>query len=138
MGIDVELRAVGTISDADLEAARDFFRTRGMGDMDSTESYDDNLVRISNGVNFATLERFWGPGYERGDWPKIASWILALGAAFPDCKIIYHGDSDDKQDDLRNEMTTERFEEYWAHWLSPHGGDYRASALAWNAAHASP
>ena len=37
--------------------------------------------------------RYWGPNYERGDWPAIRSVIEWFWIHLPDCEVWYGGDS---------------------------------------------
>ena len=132
MGIDVNLYAEGVVSDEELAAAIEYLRHRldyfvwqpSHGEERSiltrrgwSSSPDPDGTRIE--VN--TLERYYGPHYERGCWPRIYGAILLLRAALPQCTIYYGGDTSD--DGL--EATDELLTEYWAHFLGPDGDAYR-------------
>lgn len=68
-----------------------------------------------------TLERYYGIGYERGDWPGIYGAIRALQHLFPDGKVFYGSDVDDDG----RECSAEHLDMLWGHWLSPDGDAYR-------------
>lgn len=122
MGLDVNLYATGEITDEQIKAANDFFGHRiSIAWLDSgspvkrSEYHSDRVV-------FDTLERYYGPGYERGDWPGIYGAIRALGHLMPDATVYYRSDSDD---DGGVECTEAYLSEMWAYWLSADGDAYR-------------
>ena len=135
MGVDVLLYAETTPTAQELEAARDLFRRSAIAD-----DYTDNFGR----VHWRCLEfedetewsaprvvanvtcRYWDEGYERGDWPDIYGAIRLLQAAFPSARVFYGGD----YDDTAPEVTEERLRDLWAHFLGPHGNDYRERKFA--------
>lgn len=129
MGLDVNLYAEADPSPERLNAAEKFFTARSnFGDtkshvlnLNDAEWFDRPRVEV------ATMARYYGPGYERGDWPTIYGAIRVLQAAFPEATVYYGGDSSD--DGV--ECTDEYLAEIWSHFLGPHGDDYRQpSAIA--------
>lgn len=119
MGVDVVLYAKGEVSDAELEAANCFLSARLYGRSDDwlgRSAYDPDVVE------FDSWGRYYGPGYERGDWPTIYGHIVALRAALPGCTVHYGADSD--MDDPPA-VTDADLAKIWAHFLGPHGADYR-------------
>ena len=128
MGVDATLYAQGDVSDAELDAANKYLSERlrgapggGYGNgLWLGRSEDDFPDRIE----FDTLGRYYGPGYERGDWPTIYGYIVTLRAALPSCTVHYGPDSE--WDNLL-EVTDESLAEMWAHFLGPHGADYRVT-----------
>lgn len=133
MGIDVNLYAVGEVSDERLAEAEAFLVERELRIAWTTDPADNeaprpNLRREPDGmfdeerVEFLTFSRYYGPGYERGTWPDIFTAILALRAALPECTVFYGGDTTD----YGMECTDEFLGSLWEHWLSPKWDDYFA------------
>lgn len=123
MGVDVNCYAVGDVSDEQLEQANLFLTERRV-----TGGYDDDrppLVRYDHPdgerIEWATLDRYYGPGYERGWWPNIYNGIRCIRAALPQCAVYYGGDTMD----YAPEATDEWLNSIWDHWLGPDGMAYR-------------
>lgn len=70
-----------------------------------------------------SLCRYYGPGYERGDWPEIYAAIRMMKKSFPGKKVYYHGDNHDFHP--RYECTPEYLDAIWDHYLGSHYNDYR-------------
>jgi hypothetical protein len=127
MGIDVNLYAVGDITDEQITAALPFVKARV--DFDQWSSLERSKYEDDGRVELSTGHRYYGPGYERGPWPSIYGEIRVMQAAFPGASVYYGGDSSDY-----GELCTDDFlAEMWAHFLGPHGDDYRESSRRWNA-----
>lgn len=62
-------------------------------------------------------DRYYGPGYERGDWPNIFAVFMWLKANIPECFVWYGGDSSGVE---AEEMTPEFLNRMWQHYVS-HG-----------------
>lgn len=124
MGVDVNLYAVGDVTARELAAAEEFIIER-CGEAD--EFFGAWLTRGdlayygSPRVELGTMGRYYGPGYERGDWPTIHNQILSLRAALPMCTIHYGGDGEDDCP----EATDAYLAEIWQHYLGPDGFAYR-------------
>lgn len=127
MGIDVNLYAVGEVSDEQLAVAEEYMTARvpamawDVGNdehrvlLKRTEYPEPDRIEVNTGM------RYYGPGYERGDWPTIAGAILCLRAALPlGCRVFYGGDTTDDGP----EATDELLAEYGLHWLGPDGDSY--------------
>ncbi|WP_022886382.1 hypothetical protein [Glaciibacter superstes] len=115
MGVDVNLYAMGTVTDAEIEVANRFFEEREIRGTLGRTSWDPDRIDVDmNGA------RYYGPGYERGPWPEIHTAIIALVAALPGCTVHYGGDSDPDAP----EVDEDALAEMWAHWLSPRWDDY--------------
>lgn len=142
MGVDVNLYAVVEATDEQIEAARDLLVARS-GIADEYES--DGKVRwraverwehvtdqdvTEPRVRANVTSRYYGPGYERGDWPAIYGAIRLMQAAFPSATVYYGGDSWDDAP----ECSEEHLAEIWAHFLGPEGDNYRAVNRRRNAA----
>lgn len=72
-----------------------------------------------------TGDRYYGPGYERGPWPQIASVLMWLLLNYPNGKVWYGGDSGD----TLPQATIETIAETWKHWAEHGGVPYRSG---WN------
>lgn len=77
---------------------------------------DDNIVELQ------TLSRWWGPDYERGDWPNIRT-VLAILLAWQENgrigSIWHHGDNIARNMvEPWTQADTERFDKHFAsgHW----------------------
>lgn len=46
------------------------------------------------------LWRYYGPGYERGDFPTILATVTWLQARIPECRVFYGGDSGEHLDEI--------------------------------------
>lgn len=129
MGIDVLLYAEANPTAQELEAARTLFRRSAIADDYERDGevrwrcleFEDETEWSSPRVVANVTTRYYGPGYERGDWPSIFGAIALLRAAFPASRIFYGGDGSDEAP----EVTAERESSYWSHYLGPHGNAYR-------------
>lgn len=126
MGLDVNLYAEVSPTPEELAVAEEFFTDRShLADPDYNEgrslAYDDSEWHGRPRVNVYTLSRYYGVGYERGDWPSIYAAIRVLREAFPGAKVFYGSDSSDDG----TECTEEFLEELWSHYLGPRGLAYR-------------
>jgi hypothetical protein len=122
MGVDVMLFARGLVTDEQLAAANEFVHPRcSLSDPDRTtltrEGGDPELII------FDTLDRYYGPGYERGWWPSIYNDIVVTREALPMCTIHYGSDSL-SYDDIPP-VTEEFLSNLWRYWLSPDGLNYK-------------
>ena len=130
MGIDVNLYAETTPTAQELDAARDLFRRSAIADDYESDGwvywrcleFEDETEWSAPRVTANVTCRYWGERYERGDWPSIYGAIRLLQAAFPTARVFYGGDSDDNAE----EVTEARLAELWAHFVGPHGNDYRS------------
>lgn len=139
MGVDILLYAEATPTDQELEAARELFRRSDIADdyvrdgevvWRCLEFEDENEWRGARVVANVS-PRFYGPGYERGDWPSIYGAIRLLQAAFPKARVFYGGD----HDDAAPEVTELMLAETWKHFVGSEGNGYRERAKAWRLAH---
>ena len=120
MGLDVLAYAEGDITDGQLYEANKYMMARGVSGWERDEP---PLVRdpyFTDRVNWRTMERYYGTGYERGHWPKIANALACMRAALPHCAVFYGSDSDDYGDPVDDEF----FAGMWEHWLSDKGQAY--------------
>lgn len=141
MGVDVNLYSEADPSPERLNAANERFKTL-CWDADEYVNeatgeviwhalqYDDGKLegrppRVTANIN----TRYYGPGYERGNWAAIYGAIRILQSLFPEAKVFYGGDSVD--DGV--ECTSEFLEGIWLHLLGPQGDAYREYARARNA-----
>lgn len=129
MGIDVLLYAETTPTAQELEAARALFRRSHLADDYESDGkvhwrcleFEDETEWTHPRVIANVGSRYWGPGYERGNWPGIYGAIRLLRAAFPSARVFYGGDTVD----VAPEFTEETATEFWAHFVGPSGNAYR-------------
>lgn len=129
MGVDTTIVAMGTVTDEQIERFNQFVRDRSgehaviWFDQHETDGYAE---RRRDGehewVEVMTLERYYGPRYERGRWPLIYATIIAARHIFSDAVIHYGPDYNCEWENL--EATDEHLAEIWAHWASPEGNAY--------------
>lgn len=131
MGVDVNLYAIGEVTDEQLAEAEKLVTSRGLDvgwegspALERAKYYDDDRIELN------TLSRYYGPDYERGSWPSIFAMIRVLQAALPQCSIYYGGDTTDDGE----EVTPEMLEGIWRHWLGPDGDGYHNRRSGWRAA----
>lgn len=95
MGVDAVIYAKGKITDDELEAANEFaiprFAQLGHGiQLGGTllvrDLYDADTITVY------TLDRYYGPGYERGTWPVLYAELVIVRAALPGCSVYYEAD----------------------------------------------
>lgn len=125
MGVDVNLYAVGPVSDEELATANAFFCERDLKGWDDDGDCTPLLrskYEADGRIEWNTGDRYYGPGYERGSWPRIYAAIRALQVALPQCAVFYGGDTTD--DGMP--CTDEYLASIWRHWCGPHHGDYRS------------
>lgn len=120
MGVDLRLWAVGDFSDADI--ARLDERVSAMG---------GHIVRKQSGapgVEWVSLTRYWGPGYERGPWPNIfAVWKLLSTTGNP---VFYSDDGATEQ--YEEPFTQSDADRFWDHWVSDYGNAYERKVATLN------
>lgn len=119
MGLDVTLFIEGDASDEQIEKADELFAERGQLEPWGGV-YFERLNYRPRRVQHSTLMRYYGPGYERGNWPAIHADILLMRAAFPGMKVYYGHDCQDEYE----EATDEVLADIWKHWTGPGGKAY--------------
>lgn len=107
MGLDVELkvRRERPISEEELEAARVRFQESFPDEDGQLPRYPDlqwSRTEPVPTVEVSTLSRYYGPGYERGNWPHIQKMGDLLVELFgEDAEVRYGSDSAWEWDYLR-------------------------------------
>ena len=120
MGVDADFYLKGKWTNEQKTSFREAAKERFIwDDYSKLEEWEEN-----EWLEFHTLSRYYGPGYERGSWPHIYAIFLLLRHHFPDTQLFYGGDS---MPDECLEMTDEELSKMWAHYLSPDGENYRKS-----------
>ena len=64
--------------------------------------------------------RYYGPGYERGPWPKIAEVLMELFASEDVEKVWYMGDCDDTEKEFTKEEVLYFTAQYMLHGDRPY------------------
>lgn len=144
MGVDVNLYAEIEVSPERLIVANETFKNRCSIADEYTK--DDGTVvwraiAVADSEWFPRLRvvanvtcRYWGPGYERGDWPSTYGAIRWMQTLFPEAKVYYGGDSSDDGEECTEEMLAA----FWEHYLGPNGNAYRERTATWTAAQVAP
>lgn len=78
--------------------------------LESIPAGDGDVLRVN------TRHRYYGPGYERGDWPRLAGLLGWLNFNLPAAKVYYGGDSGGRLGLADGDF----LDEMWAHWAE-HG-----------------
>ena len=65
--------------------------------------------------------RYYGPGYERGPWPRIAAVLMALHASKDVEAVWYFGDCSEGDEPF----TPQRVQEFSAHYMANGDRPYR-------------
>jgi hypothetical protein len=105
MGVDVELHVRGLkLTDEELKKRELMFvqLAPGFGHPYNVrsghimkywefEEYDAAIPEPY--INIYTLERYYYPGGDRGNWPRIYAGIMAALEVFPDGRVYYGNDS---------------------------------------------
>lgn len=125
MGVDVNLYAIGAVTDEELAEAERFVAERMEGSPDWGEAWLERSEGEPSRIDFATLSRYYGPGYERGFWPRIHNYIMAFRAALDGKAVVHYGPDSDWPE--APEADDERMADLWAHWLGGHGLAYYSS-----------
>jgi hypothetical protein len=116
MGIDADFYLKGKWTDSQKTDFEESAKERGFWD-----EYTD-LKDYGDHLNYRSLSRYYGPGYERGYWPYIRATFMLLKHHFPDAVLLYGGDSDIEDCE---EVTDEFVAKMDAYWLSENGQNYR-------------
>ncbi len=134
MGLDVKIAVIGTDHfPPDLSTVDDYSETTG----DQFRWFDIALALgnfysgradlypspIDGGFAIHGVMRYYGPGYERGQWPTIAGVLTAVQHMYPECEIRYGSDADDI--DGMKAVTPDFMAQMWRYWLSDAGHEYR-------------
>jgi len=120
MGVDLQMWAVGDFSDDDIARLNE--RVGQIGGRIARKQSG------ATGIEWLSLTRYWGPGYERGPWPDIyAVWMLLSATGRP----VYY------TDDLSTEQYAEPFtrqdaDRFWEHWAGDRGDAYQRHVTASN------
>lgn len=76
---------------------------------------------------FDCTERYYGPGYERGSWPKIAGVLAMFTRLYlPVPEMIWYQSDAELSDGRMREVSADMVNEFWAHYLGPNGDAYYA------------
>jgi hypothetical protein len=134
VGIDCEIYVEAEVTDEFLSFAEEYMMKR-VPSFAWRRDEGDTILRRRDypepRVEVQTLSRYYGTGYERGDWPDIYAAIRAMQGVFSDRPVFYGGDVSE----YGMECTPEFLEEHWTHWQSAEGFGYRDRIRAWNEEH---
>ena len=123
MGVAVVLYATGDVTDEQFGQANLLMTVRcpfllwnddAFPKLLKRTDYPEARVKVSTGM------KFYGHGYERGDWPRIYAAIRMMQVALRHCEIFYGGDTTD----YGIPCTTEFLESVWDHWCGQNGDAY--------------
>ena len=125
MGLDILLHAEADPSPERLTAAEKVFHA-AVGVADRYEGHWSSLEIDSEDwyprprVIANLTQRYYGEGYERGDWPSIYVAIQVFRHLFPEAEVFYGSDSSDDGELVTDDM----LREVWRHYLGPDGNAY--------------
>ena len=91
------------------------------------DSSEEPTIKPKRGESFIRVHlwtRYYSPGYERGNWPIIASVAEWLQRRFPDGEVWYGGDSSGVE---FQQMTPSYLNEVWTHFASYGHSPYQQS-----------
>lgn len=136
MGVDAVIRCQLTrpVTDKEIKqwsyrlgdaAGSDFFwldRAKGRMALNLREDYEAYPEKkiINTVLEVSTMSRYYGPGYERGDWPRIAATLIWMTHNLPG--VTYYGG--DNCDDLL-EATPGFIQEMFDYWSTSGHIPYR-------------
>lgn len=115
MGLDLMIVVRGNVSPEQIEIAQEWFTERNIEVHFSPDSW-------AGGLSIWTGDRYYGPTYERGDWPKIYGLIRAVRHLFPECEIVYGDENMQASDPV---TTDDDLEAIWQHYLGLDGNEYQ-------------
>lgn len=115
MGLDMMILVRGNPTAQQIENAQKWFADRNIEVHFSPDSW-------AGGLSIWTGERYYGPVYERGNWPKIYGMVRAVRHLFPDSEIVY---GDENMEPGEPVTTDDDLEAIWQHYLGPDGNDSR-------------
>ena len=125
MGLDLSIVVVGAITAEHYDKAKAFIEARYPGDKYT------HWEHTEKGVEFWDGTRWYGKGYERGNWGYIYGLTRTFMAAFPQCAIYHLADGGFDDVSPNHEPVTEAsLQETWDYYLSKSGLNYhRTRAL---------
>ena len=130
MGLNAEIYVLGDWTEEQVAAAEALFENR-LPDF----LVDGEIARWGDTLDIGGLDRYYGPGYERGPWPTLYAAFRLAKRCFPDATVIYSSDASTPEDYAGDSGTTEaELQEIWDHWLGPNGDAYFERNRSWNAA----
>mgnify|MGYP007090447321 CR=1 FL=1 len=130
MGVDAFIGVRGSFTEADIEVIKIYLEDRAI----NSEYNFYNLY--DSGISFYTGHRWYGEGYERGNWPEIYTLIRSFMAMFPNNEVIYYEDTWKNEQALESDYcepeTEERLEALWVYFLGVDGMAYGKRILEHN------
>jgi hypothetical protein len=130
MGVDAQIGVRGSFTEDDIEKVKKYLSSRYL-----VEEFDW-LKLYEKGICFYDGTRFYGEGYERGNWPHIYALIRAFMSMFPNNEVIYYEDLYSDEDALNSHyveaQTEESLQQIWAHFLGDKGTAYSDYWNEWN------
>ena len=111
-----------------------YFKTRNGEEPDLYDSLPKGAAIIEaeewmqDGCTHAVNQewRYYGPGYERGPWPRIAAILMTLMASEDVETVWYYGDCSDGDEPF----TPSRLEQYNNHYIANGDRPYRGVPAA--------
>lgn len=111
--------------------AKIYFISNGDPDLDFTLPSGFDVCRVSDRESYlveengathciSTCARYYGPGYERGDWPRIAHVLMMLFASESVSKVWYGFDCTEFPSRFNPEDLLETCKHYMAHGCRPY------------------
>jgi hypothetical protein len=115
MGIDIEVAVKGDTTWQEVAQANYLLEQAAEADNDY---YFEKYRLRGKTASLSSTMRYYGPGYERGDWPAIAHLLREGRRVFPGRTILYGDDAGDWWDEASYTEVDDEFlasmDAYWA------------------------
>lgn len=130
MGVDAQIGVRGNFTEADIELIKIYLADRFLN---AEHSY---FELHNSGISFYTGHRWYGEGYERGNWPQIYALIRSFMTVFPNNEVIYYEDTWYNEQALESHYcepeTEQTLQAVWAQYLGLHSTAYVKRWEEWN------
>ena len=87
---------------------------------DEYQFFEDELTGSATLIEAHPITAYYGPGYERGYWPELATIIEFLRRRVPDSRVWYGEDCSGKV----SETTEQWMSNMWDYWAANGGRPY--------------
>jgi hypothetical protein len=117
MGVDVKLYAenVNKVDQEYLDRINAELTDKYINPRDKTDVWEifEFEGPTHNRIVFKTMQRYYGIGYERGDWVRLSGLINIL-RQISGGKVYYYGDNQDEPNYEFTRADQDKLDKYWA------------------------